>query len=220
MTDGLVIAGGTSSRFGPQSVDKALVEVDGLPMIRRVVEALVPVVNRVVVNTRPAQVESYRTVLSDVACPTKFAVDRPPDCGPVAGLKTTLEAADSGPALVIACDYPLVESTTLSALDSRLQGDYSTDLNPPDSAPDCVLPIVDGKPQPLCGAYLLEAVGAAIDRLEETRNAPFRALLSQLDIATVRAEQLPGGSEVFKNVNTVDDLTALRNRETDGLPRA
>lgn len=219
MTGGLVIAGGTSSRFGPQSADKALVEIDGLPMIRRVVEALVPVVNQVVVNTRPAKVESYRTVLSDVACPTQFAVDRPTDCGPVAGLKTTLEAVDSGPALVIACDYPLVEPTTLSALDSRLQQDYSTDLKPSDSAPDCVLPVVNGRPQPLCGAYLLEAVRTAINRLEETRNAPFESLLSQLNVATVRAEQLPGGSQVFKNVNTVDDLTALRNREADGLPR-
>lgn len=50
MTDGIVIVGGRSSRFGPG--EKALADVSDTPTVRRVVDSLVPLVDRVV-NVRP-----------------------------------------------------------------------------------------------------------------------------------------------------------------------
>ncbi|MEF8786993.1 MAG: hypothetical protein V5A45_13750 [Haloarculaceae archaeon] len=78
-------------------------------------------------------------------------------------------------------------------------------------SPDCVLPVVDGERQPLCGAYALGELTAAIGALEETRHSSFHAVLSQLDIATVPSDRLPGGSQVFLNVNKPADLETARN---------
>lgn len=210
MIDGIVIAGGTSSRFGSLARDKALVEVGGVPMIRRVVGALVPVVDELVVNIRREQIDSFERALSDVARPMEFAIDQDP-VGPVGGLETALGTASGDSALVVACDVPLLQSSTLLALHSRLKRMESTDQQRANSLPDCVLPIVDGEPQPLCGAYVLEELTAAIGTLDQTRHSSFDAVLSGLDVTTVPAQQLPGGPQRFLNVNRVTDLRTAQN---------
>lgn len=209
MTVGIIVAGGSSSRFG--SIDKALANIDGTPMIRHVVDRLIPIVDRIVVNARKSQRSSLEAVLSDVSCPVQFALDRHVDTGPVAGLRAALGVVSDGTALVLACDLPLLRTATLSALLERLDnadGDES----------DCALPLVDGYPQPLCGAYTVETLRRAIDRFETPRHRALKEVLDRLRLSTVPGERLPGGREAFENINTWDDLrnvrSVFRDRET------
>ena len=59
----LVIAGGRSTRFGDR--DKAVAELDGTPMIRRVVDRVADVVDEVVINCRADQVDPISAALDD-----------------------------------------------------------------------------------------------------------------------------------------------------------
>lgn len=216
MTTGIVVAGGTSSRFG--SGDKALATVGGSPMIRRVIDRLDPVVDRIVVNARPSQRSSFSAVVADAICPVRFAIDRPPDGGPVAGLGTALDVVEDETALVLACDLPFVQTATLSRLLGGLENDRVA-IAPGDGADlDCLLPLVSGRSQPLCGAYLVDPLDSAIDTLDSSRNRSFTAVLEQLNVAPIPSERLPGGAHTFENVNTRDELGVVRARARSEPP--
>jgi molybdopterin-guanine dinucleotide biosynthesis protein A len=180
-------------------------------MIRNVVDRQVPIVDQIVVNIRRSQRSSVGAVLADVPCPVQFAIDSHVDCGPVAGLRTALDIVSDKTALILACDLPLLRTATLSALLEQLN-DADGDKF------DCVLPLVDGHPQPLSGAYTVGTLDSAINRFQTPRHKSFKEVLSRLQVLTVPGEQLPGGREAFENVNTRDDLqnirSIFRNRET------
>ena len=52
MRSGVVVAGGRSTRFG--APDKAVADLGGTPMIRRVADRIAPAVEELVVNCRPS----------------------------------------------------------------------------------------------------------------------------------------------------------------------
>ena len=90
MTTGAIVAGGRSTRFGDR--DKAVAELAGVPMIRRVADRLAgtddpvppgatraaggdPLVGEVVINCRPDQREAIDAALAGFPLPVTWAVD-------------------------------------------------------------------------------------------------------------------------------------------------
>ncbi|WP_255193100.1 molybdenum cofactor guanylyltransferase [Natronobeatus ordinarius] len=197
MTTGIVVAGGTSRRFGPG--DKALAPVAGSPMIRHVVGALEPITDAVVVNCREGQRPAFETALS-TGEGVRFAIDRVPDSGPVAGLETACAVVDDDVAIVVGCDVPLVTTATLSSVLARLEA----------RPVDVVVPRVDGRRQPLCGTYRVDALEDAIDAVGDAQGCRVGALFDHLDVHAVSARRLPGGDRAFWNVNTRSDLAFAR----------
>lgn len=156
MTAGLVVAGGYSMRFGLQ--EKPLVGVDGDPMLARVVGSLAAVADDVVIDCRADQVAPFRTALEDLAVEPTFAVDGEPDRGPIAGLAAGLREIEDAETVVVSCDRPGVTPAVLSLLGSiRRQQDA-----------DASVPVIDGRVQPLCGAYRTDALRAAVEVAIET----------------------------------------------------
>ena len=205
MSTGIVVAGGASRRFGPG--EKALATVDGSPMLRRVVDALESVADAVVVSCREAQRSAFEAALSPVEA--RFAVDPVSGGGPVVGLETACAAVDDDVALVVGCDLPLVRTATLSTLLSRL-----------DARPvDAVVPRVDGRRQPLCGAYRVGALEDAIDAVGDAHGCRVDALFDHLEGHAVSADRLPGGDRAFWNVNTRQDLERVRRRREPSRDR-
>lgn len=205
MPTGIVVAGGASRRFGPG--EKALATVGGSPMLRRVVDALEPVVDAVVVNCREVQRSAFEAALSPVER-VQFAVDPVPDGGPVVGLETACAEVDDDVALVVGCDLPLVTAPTLSSMLGRLESRPA----------DAVVPRVDGRRQPLCGAYRVGALEGAIDAVGDARGCRVGALFDHLDVHAVAAGRLPGGDRAFWNVNTRSDLERVRRRRRHDGP--
>jgi len=78
---GVVVAGGRSTRFGAR--EKALAEMNGEPMLRRVVEALGTVTDEVVVNCRRDQRDAFAAALDGVDTGVRFALNEQPDEGPL-----------------------------------------------------------------------------------------------------------------------------------------
>lgn len=201
---GVVLAGGRSRRFGP--TDKALAPLDGRPMLRRVVDRLGGVVDGVVVNCRPDQRDRFAAALDGVS-EVRFAVDPPgrTDGGPVAGLRTALDAVGTPTAAVAACDTPRIPPSLLRALFERAAGRAGA------------VPSDGERRYPLCAVYRTSDARAACDAVG--RNGSMRAVVNRLDPvvvppATVRKHLPPRSSEhcalgALASVDTREELSAL-----------
>jgi molybdopterin-guanine dinucleotide biosynthesis protein A len=208
VTAGVVVAGGRSTRFGDR--EKALVRVGGEPMLRRVVERLGHVADRLVINCRADQRAPFGDALAPAAppAPVSFAVDDPAseDEGPLAGLRRALAAVDDPYAAVVACDLPFLEPEALAALRTRaVQGDA-----------DAAVPVDgSGRPEPLHAVYATGATERAAGRLLAEGTRRVGLLVDRLDdVDPVPEASLPGSA---RSVRSVDDPRALAAAR-DGPP--
>ncbi|PYD74877.1 NTP transferase domain-containing protein [Novacetimonas pomaceti] len=134
---GLVLAGGASRRMGR---DKAALSYAGRPQLARAFDLLAACLPRCFVSVRPDQ-------LTD---PLRAAYPRIPDRadvkgalggGPAVGLLSAHAAYPDAAWLVVACDLPMLDALTLSALiDARDAARGAT----------AYLSEHDGDPEPLC----------------------------------------------------------------------
>ena len=131
----LVLAGGESRRMGQ---DKALLVRDGRSQLAHIVALLESVVDRVFVSTRREQVtEKERKRFEQI-------VDRYTDIGPVAGILSAMDEFPGTDWLVVACDLPNIDATTLRfLLDNRSQEQPFTAFRSSH----------DDLPEPLCAIY-------------------------------------------------------------------
>lgn len=98
----IILAGGASTRMG---TDKAFLELDGVPLIARVLERTRALADEVVISANDAA----RFAALDV----RVVPDVIPGAGPLAGICAGLEAVAHESAIVVACDMPLLNVALL-----------------------------------------------------------------------------------------------------------
>ncbi len=183
---GLILAGGQSRRFAS---DKALAEVNGVPMIARVYEVLAPICSEVLVSVDVPE----RTY--PLPGPARFIADRVPDAGPLSGLDAGLVEDMTPSLLVVACDLPAITGNALRNLIAARSHDT-----------DAVVAVTpDGRRQPLCACYHRSIAPLVTEQLAEGRYA-MHALLDRL---TVREVIVP--AETLRNVNAPSDLPSMKS---------
>ncbi|SEW03319.1 molybdenum cofactor guanylyltransferase [Natrinema salifodinae] len=196
---GLIVAGGHSTRFGDE--DKAVAELAGTPMIRRVVDRIEPAVDEFVINCREDQVPAIRDAL-DGGPAASFAVDPIPDRGPMAGIMTGLRETATEYAVIVACDMPFVEPDLVDHLFERAAGR------------DAAVPRLDDQWfQTTQAVYRAEPMAAACERALERDERRIVEPLFDLDYVVVDEDEVReyAALETFENVNTreeFDDATA------------
>jgi molybdopterin-guanine dinucleotide biosynthesis protein A len=132
---GLVLAGGESRRMGQ---DKALLVRDGMNQLEYVVSQLTAVTQKVFVSTRAGQQqEPERSRYEQI-------VDRYEDMGPIAGIVSAMEEYPNVDWLVVACDLPNIDVSTLYYLLANRSNDK------PFTA---FRSSHDDLPEPLCAVY-------------------------------------------------------------------
>ena len=194
----MIVAGGRSTRFGDE--DKAVAELLGTPMVRRVADRLAGVVDGVVVNCRREQVDPIGEAMAGYGREVTFAEDTEPDRGPMAGIRTGLRAVESEYAFVAACDMPFVDPALVDHLFDRASGR------------DAAVPRVGEWFEPTHAVYhadrMAGACGRALDRDERRVVAP----LDDLDYVVVEEAEVREHADLktFENVNTGADLDAAR----------
>lgn len=188
-TSGVVLAGGSSARFGS---DKRLAEVDGRPMLLRAVDAVAAVSEEVLVATA-----ATRPVPDGLELPpgVRVVADVGHVDGPLAGLLAGLEAARHEIVVVLAGDHPWARAETLAHLRDVLAGAPELDAAVAD----------DGRPQPFVAAYRAD-VAAAI-RTRFAAGEP-RALALLDHLAVRRVADAPGAAATVRDVDTPEDLAA------------
>ncbi|MEU8223735.1 molybdenum cofactor guanylyltransferase [Kribbella sp. NPDC048915] len=157
--DAIVLAGGGSTRFG--GVDKAMLVLDGVSFLDRVLMATAAATSTVVVG--PA-----RTTYRDV----NWTVEDPPSGGPVAGLAAGLTYGTAPTVVVVSCDLPWITETDVTTLVDHLDQHDGYGLRD-----------TDGREQQLAAAYRRTALTAAIQRVGDPRDKSVRRTLAGLDLA-------------------------------------
>ena len=197
---GVVLAGGHSRRFGQQ--DKALAELDGEPMLKRVVERTSPVVDELLVSCREAQRARFEAVLDSAAGSVEFVTDPEPGAGPLAGVNAALAHTSGEYVAVVACDIPAVDPEFLAFLFEQASGREAA-----------VPRLQDGTPQPALAVYQAAAMRRVSTALLDDGVRRFRSALEELDVCFVAPEGVEArtGWHTLRNVNTPEELAQLED---------
>jgi molybdopterin-guanine dinucleotide biosynthesis protein A len=195
MRAGVIVAGGRSTRFG--DADKAVADLAGTPMIRRVADRIAPEVDELVVNCRDDQIAGIREAMDGYQHPVRFAEDERPDLGPMAGIRTGLEAVEAEYAFVVACDMPFVEPALAANLFERAAGH------------DAAVPRLDDQWfQTTQAVYRATAMAAACERALERGDRKIIEPLFELDYVVIDEPAILeiADERTFENVNTRDEF--------------
>ncbi|GCF14709.1 molybdenum cofactor guanylyltransferase [Haloarcula mannanilytica] len=200
MRAGVIVAGGRSTRFGDS--DKAVADLAGTPMIRRVADRIGQVVNELVVNCREDQVEAIDAALSGHALDPTFALDEDPDQGPMAGIATGLGAVDSEYAAVVACDMPFVDPGFVEYLFERA------------ASHEAAVPRPDEWFQTTQAVYHAGAMRAACRRALDRGEHKVVEPIFDLDYVVVEREEVLEHTtmKTFDNLNTREEFEAAVER--------
>ncbi|HEY3784247.1 MAG TPA: NTP transferase domain-containing protein [Steroidobacteraceae bacterium] len=191
---GLVLAGGRSSRM---QRDKAGLSYHGRTQLEWAVALLEPHVQRVFVSVRPDQV--------DDPVRARFAqiVDEHSSLGPIAGILAAQARYPRVAWLVVACDLPYLDQTTVTQLIRARQ---------PQRQATAYRSSYNGSPEPLCAIFEPSTREAMTIYVAGGKDCPRRFLVS----SDVQLLDQPNPS-ALDNVNTPDEydsaLAVLRPAE-------
>ena len=184
-----VLAGGKSSRMG---VDKALLEIDGVPMAQRVAQAL-----------SGATHSSVLLIGGPSSTAQLLGLAHEPDViegeGPLVGVWTAMSAT-AGDVIISACDLPFLDVATVSKfLDARC------------ASADVAVAVVDGRRQ----QSLARWNRCAFTRVAEAVASGQRSLRSVLSIVDV--VEVPCERSALLNANRPSDLTGDLTGDLDDV---
>jgi molybdenum cofactor guanylyltransferase len=200
----IILAGGQSKRMGR---DKALIEVDGVPLLSRVYAVAESVCDRVLIVTdKSSQYRSLslsRNVHKELSQRINKTIDK---CkfvkddfseGPLVGFVQGLFDVKTTWVLLLACDLPWLDTDTVESWLSQLD-------RLPKGTVAC-LPRSEKGWEPLCGFYR----ASCLARLEDFSLAGGRSFQEWL--AQEAVVELTGCStDVLFNCNTPEDLARIQ----------
>jgi molybdopterin-guanine dinucleotide biosynthesis protein A len=196
----IILVGGRSRRLGR---DKASEMVAGRSLLQRVVDAVSPLAQEIVlVGGRGGSVPGGRQAFPPVECdlPLKRVEDVREGAGALGGLYSGLLAAEHSVVVALACDMPLINEPLLRYLRSLLTDEY-----------DVVMPLWNDREEPLHASYRRTCL-PAIERLLDRVGRRFVDFLPEVRVRYVSQEEVarfdPEGRS-FWNVNDEADLRRL-----------
>jgi len=187
----IVLVGGRGRRMG---TNKALLDVEGKPLVGWVLERLAELSDDVMIVARDAAPFEHLAA--------RVVTDIYPDEGPLVGLHAGLREARHPSALAVACDMPF--------LDLRLVR-YMIVVG---KSHDAVVPLIRGLPEPLHAMYRVARCLPAVEKALDDGNLKMTSFLSSIQVRYMQEHEVnlfdPEHLSFF-NVNTPDDLR--RGRE-------
>lgn len=188
----VILAGGRSVRFGR---DKSAEVIAGRSLLQRVVDAVSPIATEIVVVRAPGM----RPPAVHAETPLRHAEDMR-EGGALAGLYTGLLVVSQPVALVLGCDMPLLSQPMIRYLRGLL-----------DQSVDVVMPLWEGREEPLHAFYRRTCLSAIEKALDEGK----RRLVHFLPDVRVRyvsydeLQRLDPEGRSFWNVNQPSDLARV-----------
>jgi molybdopterin-guanine dinucleotide biosynthesis protein A len=185
-----IMAGGKSRRMGQ---DKAWIELDGEPLIKRVADVLARVADEVIVVANDPKYASLGL---------RVVRDRYPEGGALGGIATGIGAATHDAVLVAACDMPFLSADVWRVL-LRHAGEA-----------DVVIPRIGGEYETLHALYTKACVPHMARALAENRLrvVSFFDAVRVLAIDESELRAVDQALRAFTNVNTPEELAGLLGR--------
>jgi len=208
---GFIQAGGRSSRM---KLDKAWLEIDGVPMIERAVAAAKPAAGRlgIIVNAANPRIERYERLAE--SCDARLIFDLHEHLGPLGGIHTALTRCGAArSALILACDLPFITTEFLSFLCNVHQGENPQSQSPNPQSITVPLDQSD-RLQPLAAIYdqSLEAVVRQMLAANELKVDLLHSRVSTRRVGFAEFSHLRDAERFFINVNTPEEYQAALRR--------
>lgn len=186
---GVIQAGGKSTRMGGRP--KALIELGGRRIVERVVAALAPAVDDILIVTNTPELYTFLGL--------PMVGDVYPDRGSLGGIYSGLRAAGEV-ALTVACDMPFLHPEVVRLVVSRA------------GEGDVVIPRVGNQLETMHAAYGKACLPHIEKRLlaGQLRIVEFFAGLQVVEIAEADVARFRDPGVAFMNVNTPDELERAR----------
>lgn len=199
---GFIQAGGRSLRMGR---DKAWVEIEGRPMIERVIAAAQPVVERLAIVINAGNPHAARYEESARRRGVAVIRDLHEYRGPLGGIHTALARCGVGEsALILACDLPFITTEFLSFLSGVHQTDGAHWVTVPADH--------SNRDQPLAAIYD-QSCRAAVEQMLAGDELKLDLLFGRAPtrrVAFAEFAHLPDAERFFTNVNTPEEHQALQ----------
>ncbi|MBV5315405.1 MAG: molybdenum cofactor guanylyltransferase [Prolixibacteraceae bacterium] len=182
---GYILAGGKSSRMG---TDKALLMFQNEPLLKHMIKLIEPFCNCVSISGQNA---NYSVFGAEIV-PDLFS-----DCGPIAGIYSTLCHSKSEWNLLVSVDVPFVNDELLHYLISST-GDY-----------DCIVPKHDLGVEPLIGLYHKRVI-PIIEDMIKGGDYKLMNLVQKLNTRFLDCNSLiKSNSRLFMNINHPKDYQSI-----------
>jgi molybdopterin-guanine dinucleotide biosynthesis protein A len=191
---GIVLAGGKSSRYGS---NKALVEINGIRLIERVIRVMEPLFERLIIITNTPQDYAYLKL--------PMVEDLIKGLGPLGGVFTGLQTMSDDAGFFVACDMPFLSGELIHHMVDVLE-DF-----------DAVVPKVDWKIEALHAIYTKRCI-PAIEKLIDNKEYQVIKFFKSIRVRYLNREEILNidpEMRSFFNINTPEELlnnTRSRNR--------
>jgi molybdopterin-guanine dinucleotide biosynthesis protein A len=190
---GAVLAGGKSRRMGR---DKAWLDLgDGVPLVRRVAEALREVSDEVIVVANEPRYQQ----LGYAVVPDRYG-----ETGALGGIATAVAVANGDLVCVAACDMPYPSPDVFRLLLRLAEGH------------DVAVPLIAGEYETMHAVYRkssLRAMEAALAR-GGRRIIAFFGEVRVREVSAAEVQAVDPALRSFTNLNTPEDLERARARRT------
>jgi molybdenum cofactor guanylyltransferase len=182
--NGLVLAGGKSSRMGE---DKSMISYHGMPQRDYMLQLLHKIVPEVFLSCHPDRIPQidYRVI------PDTFL-----DLGPYGGVLSAFRQNPNRAWLTVACDQPLIDESFLNDLISQRD---------PEKVATCYHDSSTGFPEPMITIWEPRAYPVLLQFLSEGRSCLRKALINS-DVLQVETDR----PEVLKNANSPEEMMEMR----------
>ena len=184
--NGLVLAGGDSSRMG---FDKGLIHYHGLPQREYLFHLLQPLTAKTFISVRPGHIGDS---------PMHVLEDRYPDLGPFGAILTAFEYDSDSAWLVVACDFPLLDGRgIIELIDARDPASKATSfLDPHTLMPEPWMTILEPSIYPLMQSY------------HQRGKQSLRGILVDYNTKVVR----PSHPDILLNANTPEEALLFQEK--------
>jgi molybdopterin-guanine dinucleotide biosynthesis protein A len=195
----LILAGGKGKRFGYK--EKALIEIEGTPVISRIINTLEPLVDETIISLRNRH---QYNLLARLTGELPVTFDEYEGVGPLAGMLAGLKAASYEYIFVTACDMPFPDPKIVELLFSKAKGH------------NCALiKRKNGSYEPLCAVYrtclLIPLIEKSIRDNRYFILSPVFEMNDMVEVDIAEIEKMDPFLACLQNINTLDDLRAVRN---------
>ncbi len=186
---GTILAGGENRRI---PMLKSHIEIDGMRIIDSGIKTLKSFFDKVVISTNNPESYFY--------CGVPMTGDVINERGPATGIFSALLSTGDD-IFVIGCDMPFVKKELIRLIYDEYIGNQDSRKY------DAVIPVFDGKPQPLLGIYTKNIISTIEDMIKKGLKG-MRGLLTELNVLYIKeamVKEIDPEGRSFVNINTIED---------------
>lgn len=192
--EGLILAGGKSTRMGGRHKGSLLIEEE--TFTERLVKELRKEAGQIWLSYGEDVHETYEE--------TQIVRDIYPDCGPMGGLHAGLVSCSADGVMVAACDMPFLKIELFQYLRYRMEEEELRT----GEALDGVVPILEGRVNPLAAIYKKSAAGV-LEQQIKNNDYRIRSALQRLRILYLNLDAECELRPMLQNINTISEYQMM-----------